>query len=225
MRCGSRVWLYCLRAGDGSDVLNPSLPSGCSEGGPDSSPGSARPDGLGPHRGRRPCPGFSSTGPFGRGVSSTGRDSWSGGTHGVRSRWRHVLPSSSPVHPVGSAPRPWCRTRGRLVQAGTLLVDLDLTGGGIDVTCGIDHVEGLPLARSQGRARWSTPICSSGPCRHRAGAPCSLPAPRVEPALGPPPKEAIVDVLTVARASTPLIVDLPRWQYWCLTSTSTRGSC
>jgi sugar/nucleoside kinase (ribokinase family) len=49
----------------------------------------------------------------------------------------------------------------------------------------------------------------------RGCAVLSAGASRVEPALGPPPREAIDDVLeTVARASTPLIVDLPRWQYW-----------
>ena len=32
---------------------------------------------------------------------------------------------------------------GAWSKRAPLLVDLDLTGGGIDVTCGIDHVEGL----------------------------------------------------------------------------------
>lgn len=105
---------------------------------------------------------------------------------------------------------------GAWSKRAPLLVDLDLTGGGIDVTCGIDHVEGLRWPDLNAVRGVVDPdlLVRSLPAS-RGCAVLSAGASRVEPALGPPPKEAIVDVLeTVARASTPLIVDLPRWQYW-----------
>ncbi|MCB1239552.1 MAG: pilus assembly protein FlpE, partial [Tetrasphaera sp.] len=105
---------------------------------------------------------------------------------------------------------------GAWSKRAPLLVDLDLTGGGIDVTCGIDHVEGLRWPDLNAVRGVVDPdlLVRSLPAS-RGCAVLSAGASRVEPALGPPPREAIDDVLeTVARASTPLIVDLPRWQYW-----------
>ena len=105
---------------------------------------------------------------------------------------------------------------GAWSKRAPLLVDLDLTGGGIDVTCGIDHVEGLRWPDLKAVRGVVDPdlLVRSLPAS-RGCAVLSAGASRVEPALGPPPREAIDDVLeTVARASTPLIVDLPRWQYW-----------
>ena len=90
------------------------------------------------------------------------------------------------------------------IRAGAVLVDLDVTGGGVDVLLGLEREPG---------ARWSGLQLAGGrldPVALRAGVPhvgsCAVLAADVAD-LDP---EAVGQVLQAAAASGPVVVDLPR---------------
>lgn len=95
----------------------------------------------------------------------------------------------------------------------SVLVDLDLTGGGLDVTCGVEHAGGFrwpDLAGVRGRVS-PDQLITSLPTRQGCAVLAAGPS-RLAPGLPPPGTEAVGDVLaSLAEGSTRVVVDLPRW--------------
>jgi hypothetical protein len=90
------------------------------------------------------------------------------------------------------------------VAGGALLVDLDVTGGGVDVTLGIESSPG---------ARWSGLRVAGGrldPGALRDGLPRWGPVPVLAADVGELDAAAVLQVLEVAGAAGPVVLDLPR---------------
>ena len=87
---------------------------------------------------------------------------------------------------------------------GALLIDLDVTGGGIDVTLGMEQTPG---------ARWSGLRVAGGrldPAALLEGLPRWGPVPVLAADVTALEPEAVLQVLEVARTTGPVVVDLPR---------------
>jgi hypothetical protein len=90
------------------------------------------------------------------------------------------------------------------VAGGALLIDLDVAGGGIDVTLGIEATSG---------ARWSGLRLAGGRLEPDAlvgGLPRWGPVPVLAADVADLDPDAVLQVLEVARASGPVVLDLPR---------------
>jgi MinD-like ATPase involved in chromosome partitioning or flagellar assembly len=90
------------------------------------------------------------------------------------------------------------------VASGALLVDLDVAGGGIDVTLGIESTPG---------ARWSGLHLAGGrldPDALVRGLPRWGAVPVLAADVADLDPDAVLQVLEVARACGPVVVDLPR---------------
>ena len=87
---------------------------------------------------------------------------------------------------------------------GALLVDLDVTGGGMDVTLGIESVPG---------ARWSGLRLAGGrldPAALVGGLPRWRRVPVLAADVADLDPDAVLQVLDVARTAGPVVLDLPR---------------
>jgi NAD(P)-dependent dehydrogenase (short-subunit alcohol dehydrogenase family) len=96
----------------------------------------------------------------------------------------------------------------------SVLVDLDLIGGGLDVTCGVEHVEGLrwpDLARVRGEVDPGR-LVSSLP--RVAGCALLAAGPSRRTPSAPEPGWSVVDdvVGSLTAGGVTVVVDLPRWQ-------------
>ena len=90
------------------------------------------------------------------------------------------------------------------VAGGALLVDLDVAGGGIDVTLGIESTSG---------ARWSGLRLAGGrldPDALLGGLPRWGPVPVLAADVADLDPDAVLQVLGVARTAGPVVLDLPR---------------
>jgi MinD-like ATPase involved in chromosome partitioning or flagellar assembly len=90
------------------------------------------------------------------------------------------------------------------VAGGALLVDLDVAGGGIDVTLGIESVPG---------ARWSGLRLAGGrldPAALIGGLPQWGSVPVLAADVAELDPDAVLQVLDVARPAGPVVLDLPR---------------
>lgn len=96
---------------------------------------------------------------------------------------------------------------------GAVVVDLDLHGGGLDVTCGIDHRGGLrwpDLHRVRGPVEVDALVAALP--SHRGSAVLSAGASRTRPSDPVPGASARADVLgSLAGGRLPVVADLPRW--------------
>lgn len=97
--------------------------------------------------------------------------------------------------------------------APCLLVDLDLIGGGLDVTCGIEDVAGLrwpDLSGVRGAVLTEDLVAAlprRGPCAVLSAGPS-----HTAPSAPDPPDRAVADVLgALVAAGGPTVVDVPRW--------------
>lgn len=95
-----------------------------------------------------------------------------------------------------------------------VVVDLDLIGGGLDVTCGVEHLDGLrwpDLAQVRGEVdpgRLLAALPAKDGCAVLAAGPS-----RQEPSAAAPGGSAVGDVLaSLVSGPLPVVVDLPRWQ-------------
>lgn len=94
----------------------------------------------------------------------------------------------------------------------SILVDLDLDGGGLDVTCGVDHLDGLrwpDLAQVRGPVPVGGLVAALP--ERRGCSVLAAGASRVRPAEPGPGSAAVEDVLgSLASSGDPLVLDLPR---------------